>query len=67
MSKGIVDFVETKKQLSETMKIIEDYFFRKCQNSDLILEEMGDNGWFYLHEKTANQLKRQLLKYKLSK
>lgn len=59
-----MDNEERKKQLDDTMKIIEDFFWMKCQNSDFIVENEGYKGWYYMSEETAKKLKRQLIKYK---
>lgn len=58
---------ETEIQLKDTLEILERFFFRKCINSDLEVEIPSDNGWFYLPEKTAKELKRQIIKYQMRK
>lgn len=58
-----MDNEETKKQLKETMEILEKFFFTKCENSNLIIENEDDKGWYYMSEETAKKLKRQLIKY----
>lgn len=55
---------ETQKQLSDTMQILEDFFFVKYENAELIYENEGHDGWYYMSEKTAKKLKRQLIKFK---
>ena len=54
---------ETKKQLDDTMAILNGFFFPKAQNSDVIVENSGDKFWYYMHEHTAKKLKHQILKY----
>jgi len=58
-----MDNEETKKQLKETIEILEAFFWQKCKNSDLIVENTGDKKWYYMHEETAKKLKRQVIKY----
>lgn len=55
---------ETKKQLSDTMEILEKFFYPKCKNSDSTVENLGHRGWYYMNEETANKLKRQIVKFK---
>ena len=55
---------ECKKQLKEMIEILEDFFILKCKNSDLIIDRPDDKGWFYMDKKTADKLKRQIIKYK---
>jgi hypothetical protein len=52
------------KQLREVMKILENFFYKKCINSDEIVETSDDRGWYYMKE-SAKQLKRELIKYKM--
>lgn len=60
-----MDHEETKKQLQETIELLESFFWKRCINSDLILENTGDQGWYYMHQETAKKLKRQVIKYKM--
>ena len=53
--------------LKDTMQIIENLFYLKCKNSDLVLNNDGDKGWYYINPKTAFELKRLLIKYKTRK
>lgn len=59
-----MDNEEIRKQLKETIEILEAFFWQKCKNSDLIVEKMDDKKWYYMHEETAKKLKRQVIKYK---
>ena len=55
-----MDNEETKKQLKETIEILENFFFKM----DGYFEVPDDKGWFYMSKKTADKLKQQITKYK---
>lgn len=59
-----MDAQQTKKILDDTMEIIQDFFIRKCENSELIIEIPDHRGFYYMDVKTAKKLKQQFIKYK---
>jgi len=67
IQKIVKDDKEAKKQLKDTMQIIENFFFPKWRNSDVTIERESEKGWFYLSEETAKKLKKQLIKFQKNK
>jgi len=52
------------QQLEDIIKILDDFFTVKSQDSSFVMYRDPYKGYYFLSEETGNKLKQKLIKYK---